>query len=300
MKDFAKIFVVLSLCVVAFMYGRNYGETTYKDSAEYKSLMQAQEESKFAKSELENIKAKFQNIADGSSTKKQEEILAQILQIFLVDLGLRVSDPEHFAKTTAQATTTGSLPPKLETQKTHVEKPVALLQKPEKTFDYSKLKSYEWILQNSTGTNEIKKNLANVEIKDLNGFLKGARAATPQELESIYGTYRGRIIAVDNSEYGSLAITVNPITSANGKITLKGSVKIYNNGQHNLDMNFNTDQLGYVGQGSRGFVIDNMNRFFQVYKIPETQQLTGYFYDRMVNGTTKTIGSFVLNRTDQF
>ena len=300
MNDFVKIFIVLCTCVGAFMYGRNYGENTYKDSAEYKSLMQAQEEAKFAKSELENIKAKFQNIVDGSSTRKQEEILAQILQIFLVDLGLRVSNPDAFAKPVIHPTTTDSLPPKIELPKPHVEKPVALLQKPEKPFDYLKLKSYEWILQNSTGTNEIKKNLANVEIKDLNGFLKGAKAASPQELEPIYGTYRGRIIGVDKSEYGSLAITVNPITGANGKVTLKGSVKIYNNGQHNLDMNFNTDQLGYIGEGSRGFVIDNMNRFFQVYKIPETQQLTGYFYDRMVNGTTKTIGSFVLNRTDQF
>ena len=116
MNDFVKIFIVLCTCVGAFMYGRNYGETTYKDSAEYKSLMQAYEEAKFAKSELENIKAKFQNIADGSTNRKQEEILAQILQIFLVDLGLRVSNPDAFAKPTTHPTTTASLLPKLELQ----------------------------------------------------------------------------------------------------------------------------------------------------------------------------------------
>lgn len=297
MNDFIKIFIVMCACVGAFMYGRNYGETTFKQSAEYKSLMEAQEEAKFAKAELENIKAKFQNIADGAETKKQEEILGSILQIFLADLGLRISNPDHFTKP-AQATTTASLPPKIETPKRAVEKPVPVVAKKEKVFDYRKLKSYEWILQNSRDANELKKNLKNVEIKDLDTFLRGAVPALPTQLEPIYGSYRGRIMDISNKEYGTLSIDIAP--EAGVRPRLKGSIKIFKNGHEEMGNSFNTDQMGYVGEGSSAFIIDNRNRFFQLYKVTETQQITGYYYERMVNGTTKTIGSFVLNRTDQF
>ena len=47
-------------------------------------------------------------------------------------------------------------------------------------------------------------------------------------------------------------------------------------------------------------IIENGSRYFQIYKINETQQLAGYFYERLINGTTKKIGTFILNRVDQF
>ena len=104
MKDFLKIFVILCLLVGAFMYGRNYGELTYRESEEYKTLVKAKEDLTFAKADLENVKAKFQNILDGSGSKKQEELLAQILQVFLVDLGLRAADNQP-------STSAAKLPP---------------------------------------------------------------------------------------------------------------------------------------------------------------------------------------------
>ncbi|MFZ3230085.1 MAG: hypothetical protein WA160_07765 [Pseudobdellovibrio sp.] len=299
MKDFIKIFIVLCVCVGAFMYGRNYGETTFRETADYKNLIKSQEELSFTKSELENIKTKFQNIADGSENRKQEELLGQILQVFLVDLGLQVSKPEAFTKANLKIEAVNPLPAKKieaivaenHNEEAHV--------KPGKTFDYRRLKSYEWILQNSRDGNELKKNLNNVEIKDLNSFLSGAKAATVKQLEPIYGTYRGRITDINNAEYGSLAIVINPITKGDGQI-LKGSIKIFKNQQESMSNSFETEQLGFVGEGSSGFVINSRDRFFQIYKITETQQLTGYFYERMINGTTKKIGTFVLNRTDQF
>jgi len=300
MKDFVKIFVVLCVCVGAFMYGRNYGQTSFKESEEYKSFIQAQEEAKFAKAELENLKAKFQNIADGAESKKQEELLGQILQVFLVDLGLKVSNPDTFTKPQAQTPTTGSAIPKADVAKPRVENTVVAVKKPEKVFNHNRLKSYEWILQNSRDPSEVKKNLGNVEIKDLNLFLKDAQPAKPVQLESIFGSYRGRIMDLNNSEYGTLSIDLNgDITSRQQAV--KGSIKLYKNGQESMSKSFSTNRsFGYIGEGSTGFIIDNGNRFFQIYKIPETQQLTGYFYERLVNGTTKTIGSFSLNRVDQF
>jgi hypothetical protein len=299
LNDFIKIFLVLCACVAAFALGRNYGETTYKDSPEFKEMVRNQEESNFKKAELENIKAKFQNIADNAENTKQEQMMAQILQIMIADLGLRVSNTDAFVKpSSGMPATQSAKAPTKEVVAPPEKKPAVA--KPEKKFDYRKQKSYEWILQNSRDTNELKKNLSNVEIKDIDTYLKDSKVAGAVQLEPLYGSYRGRIMDITNKEYGSLAIEIFPeIGSAKPRV--KGSIKIFRNGNQEMSNNFSADQLGLVGPGSTGFVLDYANRFFQVYKISETQQLAGFYYERLVSsGATKKIGTFILNRTDQF
>lgn len=283
MKDFAKIFIVLCLTVAAFMYGRNYGEATYRETDEYKELIKAKENLSFANAELENVKVKFQNIINSSENKKQDELLAQILQVFLADLGLRAAPIKSAV----------AKPTELSSEKN--------LLKEQKKFNIKKLKSYEWILANSTDTNEIQKNLKNVEIKNLNTFLADARQPAITEFEPIFGTYRGRIRGVDNKEYGSMLIEINAIQQ-NEKIVAKGEIKIFKENRETMGQGFSTNTLGLSVDGSTSFIINpgNDNKFYQLYKLKETQQLAGFFYERLVNGTTKTIGSFVLNRTDQF
>lgn len=297
MKDFFKIFAVLCICVGSFMYGRNYGESNYKESLEYKNLIKTQEDLNFTKSELENLKAKFQNIADSSENKKQEELLGQILQVLLVDMGLKISNPESFTKINKEQKPE---PPIKVVEKTnpaqHQTVPKA---EKEKKYDYKKLKSYEWILKNSQIKEDLKKNLKNVEIKDLNLFLTNARQATVNDLQDYFGSYRGRIIDINSNDYGSLLITMSPYSASDGMM-IKGEIKIFKNEKESMSKNFNTNKIGYVVDGTGGFIIDNGDRFFQVYKINETQQLVGYFYERLVMGTTKTIGTFILNRTDRF
>jgi hypothetical protein len=299
LNDFIKIFLVLCACVAAFAFGRNYGETTYKDSPEFKEMIRNQEESNFKKAELENVKTKLQNIADNAENTKQEQMMAQILQIMIADLGLRISNPDAFVKSSpAMAAPAPAKAQPKETLNQLEKKPIAA--KPEKKFDYRKLKSYEWILQNSTDANELKKNLNNVEIKDIDTYLKDSKAAGAAQLEPLYGSYRGRIMDITNKEYGSLAIEIFPVIGA-PKPRVKGSIKIFRNGNQEMSDNFSADQLGLVGPGSTGFVLDYANRFFQVYKISETQQLAGFYYERLVSsGATKKIGTFILNRTDQF
>lgn len=297
MNDFLKIFIVLCACVGAFMFGRNYGESTFKETPEFRELAKAKEELNFTKSELENVKIKFQNILDGSETRKQEEILGQVLQIFLADLGLRASNPEAFVK--AKTTTTPSVTAKAESKKPTVEKPVAGVEN-HKSYDYRRLKSYEWILLNSSNGSDLRKNLKNVEIKSLNSFLSGASRAPYSAIENLFGTYRGRIMDITNNEYGSLAISLSALTRPTGDPGLSGSIKIFRNGTQEMNYKFTADTYGFVAPGTSGYILDYENRFFQIYKVAETNQLVGFYYERMINGTTKTIGSFVLNKTDQF
>lgn len=288
------------------MYGRNYGEKTYRESEEYRELVKTKEQLTFAKGELENVKIKFQNVINNSGNRKQEEMLAEILQIFLADLGLKAAENNQIvalpAKESTPLTTATEalLPKKAEIKAIDSTLPQEPVQASKK-FDIKKLKSYEWILANSTGTDELRKNLKNVEIKDLNEFLAAATSPAIPQFEAIYGTYRGQILGVDNKAYGSMLIEINAVQEET-KITAKGSIQIFRGDKGTMSNNFSGTSLGFIVNGSSCFVINpgNDNKFYQLYKIKETQQLAGYFYERLAHGTTKTIGSFVLNRTDQF
>lgn len=280
------------------MAGRNYGEKTFRETADFKELVKANEELKFTRAELETVKTKFQNILDNADTKKQEELLGQILQIFLADLGLKAAN-KAILENAAVAPT--------KPENAEIKKPVLELVenkekvKTEKEFDLKKLKSYEWILANSRDSEEIQKNLKNVEVKDLTSFLKLAKAEPLQAFEPIFGTYRGRMFDILKNEYGSILMDIK-LMKKNEKDYVKGDIKIFMNGAEKSGNSFESSQLGFKIEGSEGFVINfnNNKRFWHVYKMKDTQQLAGFMYEQMVNGTTKTIGSFVLNRTDQF
>ena len=295
MRDFLTIFFGLCLAVGGFMAGRSYGEKTFRETVGFKELVKANEELKFTRAELETVKTKFQNILDNADAKKQEELLGQILQIFLADLGLKAANQTILGNTSVTPATAEIKKSAAEA----VEKKEQV--KIEKEFDLKKLKSYEWILANSRDSEEIQKNLKNVEIKDLSVFLKLAKEEPLQAFEPVFGTYRGRMFDILKNEYGSMLMDIK-LMKKNEKDYVKGDIKIFMNGAEKSGNGFESSSLGFKIEGSEGFVINfnNNKRFWHVYKLKDTQQLAGFMYVQMVNGTTKTIGSFVLNRTDQF
>ena len=297
MKDFVKIFSAVSVLVGVFLYGRKYGEDNFKQTEEYQALVKAKEEQGFTKNDLENAKIKFQNIIDGAETKKADELLGQILQIFLADLGLKIQNQKTFAKECV---------PTQEQQKTPLlsQKPAPAKEeievKKDKRADYRKLKSREWILQNSRDDLEIKKNLKNVEIKDMTSFLETTSSAKISKFENIFGSYRGRLFSVDDKEFSTLILEIKPYRDgAKEKVHIRiAEIRQGKTSERNSD----TDEIGFISNSSNSFLLNygESNKFYQIYKISETNQLAGYFYEQLVNGTTKTIGSFVLNRVDQF
>lgn len=288
MKDFLKIFFILCGFVVAFLYGRNYGEQTFRQSEEYLQFTKAKDEQSFLKSDIENAKAKLQNIIDGSDNKKSDEILAQIFHVFSTDLGLKIQNK----KLSKEDATIAATP--LESPKE--AKPS---QKPQKPFDYKKLKSYEWILMNVQESNDVAGSLKNLEIKNMDSYMSTAIGTRSQDEALLFGSYRGRIIDVTNKEYGTFLFELTP-WDADGKEQFKGSIKLFRNGKQESTNNFSGTNLGYRFENSSGIVINFGSNYYQLYKIPQTQQIAGFYYERLVNGTTKTIGSFVLNRVDQF
>lgn len=307
MKDFFKIFFILCGFVGSFLYGRNYGEQTFKQSEEYLQFVKTKDEQNFIKSEIENAKAKIQNILDASENKKSDVILAQLLQVFLTDLRLKTQNQKfENEKSTANLVATEDTGAKKtlseDSSATQNSKPALIeesVAKKPKEFDFKKLKSYEWILLNAQGSEDVAGNLKNLEIKNMDSYMAAAEDSRPQDENQLFGSYRGRIMDITNKEYGTFFIDI-AAQPEEGKDHFKGSIKLFRNGRQESTNNFSGSKLGYRFENSSGIVINFGSNYYQLYKIPQTQQIAGFYYERLVNGTTKTIGSFVLNRVDQF
>ncbi len=298
MKDFFKIFGVLSLVVASFMFGRNHGEQKFQESEAYQSLLKGRTAAEFANNDVANARTKLQNILNTAETQKTEELLAQILNVFLVDLGLRIQNQEAFLKIKEQKAEETKAPPEVAIEK---PKPARLpAERDEKKLEtylanQKKMKSFEWMLVNAQSSKEVKSILKNVEIKDLSSALKASKPGELSQFQSIFGSYRGRLMAIDGAPFSTL---IFDITGNQEKANVK--IQTIQNGRKNVHHS-ETDKLGFVMPESSGLILNlgSASSFYQVYKT-ETNQLAGYFYERLQNGTTKTIGSFVLNRVDQF
>lgn len=309
MKDFIKIFLVLITVVVAFVFGRSYGEQSILESKEFKDTKSNLADSARADEELKLMKDKFQSLLDSADLKKADEVYGKMMTLFLVDLGLRISEQQQkdldAGKTqllmcAAQSGQASTVKPVVAAQ---VSTPKALTEEAEapKVQRFSQMpagrfKSTEWTLVNSSSNSEILRNLEKVKLTDIDAFLKGAPQTGIADLQKYYGTFRGRVSAVDGSNYGSLVVEVGPAEKVN---QVTGEVKFFREGKVQSNSAFTSDSWGYRPEGYQGNMVSMGDRYLQIYKIESSDKIAGNFYERLPNGTTKLIGSFVLNRTDR-
>lgn len=308
MKDFIKIFLVLITVVVAFVFGRSYGEQSILESKEFKDTKSNLADSARADEELKLMKDKFQSLLDSADLKKADEVYGKMMTLFLVDLGLRISDQQQkdldAGKTqllmcAAQSGQAPAIKPVVPAQ---VSTPKALTEaEAPKVQRFSQMpagrfKSTEWTLVNSSSNSEILRNLEKVKLTDIDAFLKGAPQTGIADLQKYFGTFRGRVSAVDGSNYGSLVVEVGPAEKVN---QVTGEVKFFREGKVQSNSAFTSDSWGYRPEGYQGNMVSMGDRYLQIYKIESSDKIAGNFYERLPNGTTKLIGSFVLNRTDR-
>jgi hypothetical protein len=305
MKDFLKIFFILCGLVVAFVFGRNYGEKTITESKEYIKMRSDSLEADKSASELAALKSKFQDLLDSSDLKKADEILSKIMTIFLADLSLHLSEDKekdlslgkaqcaaHPIKTIIEAKSTEPV----SNQSVPSEEKVTA----KTNQQIAKYKSNEWLLVNSRNDSEIRRNLKKIELKDIDSYLKGAPEADFKESEKFFGSYRGRVMDVNNREYGLLSVDLKPIKNKKSEDAIKGLIAFFRNGEQESTSDFTANGFGYNPTGFSGTVHSMGNRRLQFYSIQDSRRLAGYMYERLPNGTTKTIGPFILNRVDQF
>lgn len=298
MKDFIKIFVGISLLAVAFMLGSNYGEKIYRESAEYKNFIRASEELNFAKSELENVKAKLQNITDQAETKKTDELLAQILHVFLTDLGLRIQNQEAILKQ-AQQLQPPALPTPPEDKKiAKTEEKIEARKQNDTKINLRKFKTFEWMVQNSSGGTSVLRDLKKVQIKNLNSFLEHADYADTEGCEQLLGVYKGLVKDINNKKYGAVEFELKTGQVNNGT-EFYGKAAWYYNGRASSEKINNNCGKKLTGLDGRIFSLAR-DKYIQIYKLSGANMVAGNFYKTLPNGTTMFIGSFSLGRVDRF
>lgn len=298
MKDFTKVFLSISALALVFVWGRSVGEKSQIEKSEYRDLIRANEELKFAKNELENLKTKLQNIADQAENKKTDELLAQILQVFLADLGLQIQNKEmilkkaQLAEAITPATATPEAPKIVEKEKTKEPE-----EKTEKIFwsksRLNKLRQFERDLKNSGGAG-LERKLENVQLKQIKELVKISSSVSETECREYLGAYRGSVRSINNQYFGSINYELKQAANAE----LKGQVAWYNN------QTAITERLKECGKKIQGLDMRllelSSTKYLQMYKLKSGNRLGGNFYETLPNGTTKLVGSFVLGRIDQF
>gem|GEM_PF-6246390 len=309
MKDFVKIFLSLVVLVAVFLTGRNYGEKTYLESHEHRAAIRATEELNFTKAEFENVKIKLQNITDAAGILKAEDLLTQIFHIFLTDLGLKIQNKDAIIKRAEAQTPLAPYP-----------EPAGPLAPPKKAEPLwsktnsktSKLKSYEWMLQNSGGPGSklggasggtLGGLLKKLQIKNLKNYLAAAEDVEINECRAYLGTYKGIAKNINGESFGAIGFELKAEPTAgdagaSGTAAPKeflGKISWYNNG-HAVSKKFSK----YCGKKNKDLDAKifslSADKYLQIYKLMASDHIAGNFYQTSPNGTTTRIGSFVLIR----
>jgi hypothetical protein len=291
--EFLKIFFVLCAVVAAFFVGKGYGEKTYLASEDYKNIAKTREDLDYARNELENAKAKLQNIIDRGDKEKTEELLGKILQVFLADLGLQIQNRDALIEN-AKKSSSSFASAGLKKEKAPEIITTAAVDSPAETKSPSRkdlleeknlrqLKSNEWMLVNSDFSQKL---LNKVVIKNLKKYLSTADPVV-DDCDAFLGRYSGSFHGEDGSLQGFLTFELNNENGRyNGSITWKNSPKF----------TISSDISGNCGLKSellqaRLFQLPNW-RFLQVYKSANREELSGILYEILPAGTTHMLGSF--------
>lgn len=302
MNDFLKIFLVLCAVVSAFFFGRNFGEETRNESTEIKTLKSENFQNQNAQIELRNLKDKFQKLLDSSDLKKADEVLGKIMTIFLADLSLQISDSQQHdfdeGKKLCLSSINNNTVEKNKDKSLHDEE---IKKEPEikknTIRNIAKFKSAETEILNTEDPILIKELLQQLELKKIDSLLEGAPSATFQQSRKFLGTYRGSVIDVTGKTYGTLVMELESTPEETSP--LKGNVRVFQNGVQTSNNNFTSSGFGYTPNDYKSTVFQlGASGYLQLYKIEPAQKIAGLYYERLPNGTSKTIGTFVLSRTD--
>lgn len=298
MGDFLKIFFIVCGMAVAFFVGKGYGEQTFFASDDFKNIAKTRDELDYTRSELENAKAKLQNIINGAERQKTDELLAQILQVFLADLGLQIQNREAIL---TQAKQTAAVQPAV--QNSEPAPNMAELKKAQEAIE--KLKEEEKRERKelalfadkehpllSFGASQ--RNIDNVTIKNLKKFLSKANPEM-SDCEKFLGKFRGTLKNINNKEQGSIFFELGF-----GANVFKGSVAWLDTPKPPISNTI----YGSCGQkidklSARFFTLSD-SRYIQAYPVESrdrsTRALAGILYEILPQGSTQKIGTFLIQR----
>lgn len=299
MGDFVKIFFVLCAIVAAFFIGKGYGEQTYLASEDYKNIAKTKEELEYAKGELENAKAKLQNIMDRGDKEKTDELLSQILQVFLADLGLQIQNRDLIiqqAKAGNQNSSAVVPAPKEEPQITIAEIAIQKIKESERR-EAKELQRFQDLEKNLLSSSQPQNQLDKVSIKDLKKWMAKANPEMG-ECEPFLGRFRGDLIGVTKRRQGSIFFELGLAQNL-----FSGMISWLNSPNPPISTNINgTCGLKIPRISARFFTLSD-NRYLQVYPGGFTagsepkKTLGGILYEILPAGSTQKIGTFWIKKS---
>ena len=231
---FFKAFLYLAAFAFVFTLGENFGVKLVKSSEEYKSLLQSSIELRELQEEHGKLLGKLNNLIQSSESKKSEELLTQIIQLFLFDLALKVENKDAIIEKHAP-----ELIKKVSFQNSQNEKKnnavisqaieVPLKEQSEKQYADFATRMYN-VIQGKVG---ILEGLKKLELHDLSAYLKTRRYSDNVTYCSGYiGRYSGSVIGNKGEQIGKFYFDfqnkLNREDIFQGKITWIGSEKKIN------------------------------------------------------------------------
>jgi hypothetical protein len=302
LTEFVKIFLVLCFIVGAFFVGKNHGLKTYFNSKDYKKILAEKEDLDYAKNEFENAKAKLQNIIDQGDKKKTEELLTQILHVFLTDLGIQIQNRKLLLQQARQ--NNSNLPPVVVSEPEPIvvssaEKAILQLKKDEreKNKAIEKLRAVESKLTNTRSRSRSRELLDRVSINNLGQFLSGAEFENSDCL-SFIGEFRGDVAAPSKEKMGSMTLVLKPIQENSREFL--GKITWYYSPNPPLSSDIQNSCGKKIPNIKGRFFSLTENRIIQLYPVLGEEAVVGNFYEILPAGTSKRIGTVSLRRMGVF
>lgn len=288
--------------VAAFFVGKGYGEQTFFASEDFKNIAKTKEELNYTRSELENAKVKLQNIINSADRQKTEELLAQILQVFLADLGIRIQNREAILEQAKGSTL--ALAPAVEGSNAKNSLPAAspvlaahdptegqtqetaAPKNPKNERRLGQIKSNEWMLLNSEFDSKL---LKRVTLRNVSSYLA---SASPEinDCESFIGNFKGSLIGEDGSRQGSISFDLR-----NEEDSFFGKISWMNSPHPPVSMNIRGN-CGLTSEplAARFFNLSE-NMSLQVYPLANGAELIGNLYEKRP-GRFYRLGSFRIKK----
>lgn len=291
--------------VGAFFTGRNFGEST-KPVPDTEKTESAQDSVCQSSEEYKNLKDRFQNLLDSADLKKADEVLGQVMSILLADLSLHLSDEKMkdlqegkliCARNQADVDKQKREASKAEVKDTLIEPIVKMATATEKVPNEKKFKSNEWVLINAEDDSQVRSALEKLQVKSLTPLLETARPSTMDQTKLIAGSYQGTIYAVNKQAFGTLKMEI--FVREESTSPIHGNIRVFREGKEISNSSFDRSSLGYTPDGFSSQLIDfgGGSSYLQIYKLVNQPKIAGIMYERLPNGTTKKIGSFILTNT---
>lgn len=233
--------------------------------------------------------------------EKAENILTQLLQILIADLGVRVKqgqleqlqDPASRLPLIESAIATQPTPAPAQTP---VPTPAQAL--PAKTAANAEWKRQGALVAEIRAENDVREFLKKVEISDLYSELRQTTSLTQSQLDVLNGAYNGEMTFDDGKQrpWGvelrlNGRLRNNQITG-NHLLTLAKDGKVFSRsaGRGNI-----TDFTGFVGDPNALLVeAGGDNGYFQLYHFEKLGYLSGNYYQKVGAGNFRKVGTVVL------